>query len=255
MNSLMSIMAELERSGQAFALVTVIDTAGSAPRHIGAKMVVTADTTYGTIGGGAVEKETIEAVREALASGEPRLLEFTLTPETTGMACGGAMKIFLDPVNVAPTLYIFGARHVGYAVADFASKTGFRVVVVDSRPEWATAARFPGAAEVLTGDCVETAKNLQSGPEDYIVILTHSHALDQTVLAAVLEKEYRYVGLICSKKKKVVIFNNLERAGKSGDLLEKVHSPIGLKINAETPEEIAVSILAELILVRRGGKS
>lgn len=255
MNSLMSVMAELERSGQAFALITVVDTAGSSPRHVGAKMVVTPDTTYGTIGGGAVEKETIEAARKALTSGEPRLLEFTLTPEATGMACGGAMKIFLDPVNVAPTLYIFGAGHVGYAVADFAVKTGFRVVVVDSRTEWATTARFPGAAEILTGDCVETAQNLQSGPGDYIVILTHSHALDQAVLAAVLEKEYRYLGLICSKKKRVVIFNNLEKEGKSRDLLEKIHSPIGLKINAETPEEIAVSILAELILVRRGGEN
>lgn len=251
----MNVMAELERSGQAFALITVVDTEGSSPRHVGAKMVVTADTTYATIGGGTVEKETIEAAREALASGEPRLLEFTLTPETTGMACGGAMKIFLDPVNVAPTLYIFGAGHVGHAVADFAAKTGFRVVVVDSRPEWATAERFPGAAEILTGDCVETAQNLPSGPNDYIVILTHSHALDQEVLAAVLEKEYRYMGLICSKKKRVVIFNNLESAGQSRDLLERVHSPIGLEINAETPEEIAISILAELILVRRGGES
>ncbi|HDL86535.1 MAG TPA: xanthine dehydrogenase accessory protein XdhC [Candidatus Acetothermia bacterium] len=251
----MSVMAELERSGQAFVLVTVVDIAGSAPRHTGAKMVVTADSTYGTIGGGAVEKETIEAARGALASGEPRLMEFTLTPEATGMACGGAMKIFLDPVNVTPTLYIFGAGHVGCALADFAAKTSFRVVVVDSRSEWATAARFPGAAEILTGDCVETAKNLQSSPGDYIVILTHSHALDQVVLAAVLEKEYRYLGLICSKKKKVIIFNNLEKAGKSRNLLEKVHAPIGLEINSETPEEIAVSILAELILVRRGGKS
>ena len=247
MADILEEMIRLERSGISYSILTVVKTTGSTPREAGAKMIVTREEAAGTIGGALVEKDAMEAGRAALETGRPELLEFILREGESGMTCGGSMTIFVEPVLSRPALYIFGAGHVGTALAELAGKLEFRVIVLDSRAEWADAGRLPGAADE------NLATRLESTPNDYIVIMTHSHAIDQEVLGAVLEKPYRYLGLICSKRKKSVLFGNLEEAGKPRELLDKVYSPIGLKIHSETPEEIAVSIAAELILVRRGG--
>lgn len=246
-------MIRLERSGISYSILTVVKASGSTPRDAGAKMLVTREEAIGTIGGAVVEKDAVEAGRAALGTGVPELLEFELREDKTGMACGGAMTVFVEPVLSRPALYIFGAGHVGTALADLAHKLEFRVILLDSRPEWADADRFPDGVETRIGPYRDLAPGLESSADDYIVIMTHSHDIDQEVLGAVLEKRYRYLGLICSKRKKSVLFGNLEEAGKPKELLDEVYSPIGLKISSETPVEIAVSIAAELVKVRRGG--
>jgi len=253
MSSIIETMAGLEREGIPFACVTIVEAEGSTPRGPGSKMLVTMDKTFGSIGGAVIEQQAINKARKAISSGKPILMDFILEEDASGMACGGSVKVFVEPMVRKPTLFIFGAGHVGSALAWLASRLDFRIVVLDSRPELAAAENLPGADEILVGPMRDLADSLDTTDNDYIAIMTHSHASDQVVLGAVLNKPYRYLGMICSERKKRTIFDNGEKMGKSREILEKVHSPIGMDINSETPAEIAVSIAAELISVRRGG--
>ena len=247
---------ELRQKSIPVALVTVIETQGSVPREVGAKMIVQLDgKIHGTIGGSKVEALVIKEAREVITSGRAKIVSHDLfdgKEEGTGMICGGAMKFFIDPIDVLERVYIFGGGHVGLHVAFFTKKVGFEYVVIDDRAEFASRERFPEALNLVVDDPGSVAKELMVTDNDYVVIATRGHKDDYNVLRGVIGKPARYIGMIGSRTKRDQIFSKLlTENGVSEDLLKSVHSPIGIAIGAETPEEIAVSIVAELIKVRR----
>lgn len=321
-------LREKLKEGKAFVLMILVKRRGSAPRDIGAKMVLFEDgDTLGSVGGGRVEALALEEAKGVLGTGEGRLLRYTLTAKEVseeGMLCGGEVTVLLDywtkdkeevldklimalesgetpwlllgippsskgcllltkggavgelkgiraevldlsyikrptlleiegvelyvePVLQGPTLYLFGAGHVSKELAPLAKKVGFRVVVVDDRAEFANKERFPTVDEVIVQDFEEASRNLPLGPESYVVIVTRGHEHDYTVLRNVLGFGTKYIGMIGSKRKRDIIFEKLKGEGVPPELLSRVRSPIGLDIGAESPEEIAISIVAELI--------
>ncbi len=250
--TLFSEIVKLERSGAPGVLCTLIEARGSVPQRVGSKMLVRADGTIaGTVGGGALEHAAVQRAREVLERGTPETWSIRLGPDL-GMACGGAVTLFFDPLRHAPPLIVFGAGHIARDLAAMAARVGFRVVVVDGRPEWATPEAFPDATEVIAADPTTVLDRLPFGPEAYVVLVSHSHAVDQGILGAVLDRDWTYLGMIASKTKVETVFRELEAEGADPARLAQVHSPIGLKIGAIDPAEIAVSILAELVRVSRG---
>jgi len=246
-------MAKLASECQDAALVTVIAASGSTPREEGAKMLVRNDGSIaGTIGGGSLEKEAIQKAVKAIKTGKPTRLCFRLTEgEDIGMACGGDVELFIEPVLAEPHLFIFGGGHIGAILCKMARLAGFRIVVIDDRPEYASSSRFPEAEQTLLSDYHGVYSKLTIRQSDYLVILTHGHTGDEVVLEQALSTNAKYIGMIGSKKKNEIIFSHLQQKGISLEKLNTVYTPIGLKIKAQTPAEIAVSILAEMIKVRR----
>jgi xanthine dehydrogenase accessory factor len=249
-------IAELIAEGRPFVLATVIESAGSTPQKPGSKMVVLVDgATRGTVGGGAIELQIIQAARELLQSGETsRVVETHLTHDL-GMCCGGKMKVFLEKHGDAARLWVFGAGHVGREVAALAKRVGFRVTVVDERPEWASRERFPDVDALLLKNPADVARELTGGTADYFCIATHDHPLDQETLEALLRKPSAYLGVIGSRRKAERFKMRLKAAGFSEQELAHVRTPMGLPIQALTAEEIAVSIVGELIQTRRKDSS
>jgi xanthine dehydrogenase accessory factor len=247
-------MAALVAEGRPFVLATVIDSAGSTPQKPGSKLVVLGDGSLrGTVGGGAIEHQIIQAARALLESAEQtRVMETHLTHEL-GMCCGGRMKVFLEKHGAPPRLTVFGAGHVAKALAALAHGVGFRVTVVDARPEWAHRERFPEGVELRREDPADHARALTGGPDCYFCITTHDHPLDQAVVEALLDKPSAYLGVIGSRRKAERFRMRLRAAGAQEPAIERLRSPMGVEIGALSPEEIAVSIVAELIRVRRGG--
>ena len=168
---------------------------------------------------------------------------------------GGQRKQYVEEVGPGPSLVIAGAGHVGQALADLASKLEFRVAVIDDREDYASAARFPAAGECIVGDIEAELRRYPIDPSTYIVIVTRGHARDGQALLAVIDSPARYIGMIGSKRKIKTIFDDLAASGISVDRLARVHAPIGYEIGAVTVNEIAVSIAAELIAVRRNDAS
>jgi len=208
----------------------------------------------GTIGGGCVEAEVWQAAREVMEQEKPRTLTFNLNQDPkydTGLVCGGTLDIFLEPVLPAALLYIFGAGHVAASLYKTAKDTGFDVIVVDDRETYANRERFPEAQEVIADDFERAMERLDIRESAYIVIVTRGHRDDMRVLRWAVGTKARYVGMIGSKRKTIAIFRELQREGLEAKLFERVHAPIGLDIGGVTPEEIAISITAELIAVRR----
>ncbi len=251
MTDLYAQIARLEAEGAPFVVATVIETSGSTPQKPGTKMVVTEQATVGTVGGGAIEQQIITAARALLGATEStRVIETHLTHEL-GMCCGGKMKVFLERHGALPKLWIFGAGHVGTQVATLAAHVGFRVTVVDERTEWARPDRFGEGIRLEVKDPVAVAKVLGGGPDAYFCVTTHDHPLDQAVLEALLPKPSAYLGVIGSVRKAERFKLRLRAAGFSDEALSRVQSPMGVPIFALTPEEIAVSIVAELVRLRR----
>lgn len=247
-------MAAWVVEGRPFVSATVVSVSGSTPGKPGAKLLVLADGSLkGTIGGGAIEQQVIKGALELLsATGGPetRLIETHLTHELA-MCCGGKMTVFLERVGRTDELFLFGAGHVGKELASAAAKVGFRVTVVDERPEWATQERFPDAAAIRVEDPVEVAKGLTGGPGVHVIITTHDHALDQSLVETLLETPSAYLGVIGSRRKALRFRQRLEAAGFPTQAIARLRSPIGLDIGAVTPAEIAVSVVAEFIRLRR----
>ncbi len=244
-------IAALVAEGRPFVLATVIESQGSTPQKPGSKMVVVGDGTLrGTVGGGAIEHQILQAARELLESPEQtRVIETHLTHEL-GMCCGGRMKVFLEKHEAPARLTVFGAGHVARELAALALGAGFRVTVVDARAEWATTERFPGC-EVLLKDPADHARAVAGSPRDSFCVTTHDHPLDQAVVEALLAKPSAYLGVIGSRRKAERFRMRLKAAGADESALQRLRSPMGLPIGALTPAEIAVSIVAELIQVRR----
>ena len=250
-----AVTAALER-GEPAALVTIVSTTGSTPQRIGAKMLVFGDgRTVGTIGGGCYENDAFGKAREAIRTRKPQIVHYELDDDfaqETGLICGGQMDVYIEPIEPSPELYIIGAGHVGFHLARVAHEVGFNIHVVDDREKFANADRFPTAAEIVVDDIPAWIARTQLPPHAYAVIVTRGHTNDLEALRALAPRELRYLGLIGSRAKVARIYDELSRGDMSADALDRVHAPIGLDIGAVTPQEIAVSILAELIAVKHG---
>lgn len=233
------------------ALATVIRVSGSTPQQPGARLLLREDgSQLGTVGGGAIEKAVLEALRKAI-DGERSELFVRDLAQDLGMCCGGRMEIFIEPILPAPRLWLLGAGHVAKPTAALALTVGFEVLVVDEREELNTPERFPGC-QLLLHDPSDALAHSQLDQRDWVVIVTHDHQLDERALDAASGQTARYVGLVGSRRK---VFRLVQRVNlkRQGDVpLDRIYAPVGLDIGAITPEEIAVSIVAELVALRHG---
>ncbi len=237
------------RSG---VLLTVIDVKGSSPGKVGSKMLVFADGEhYGTVGGGQIEYLAIQDALQNQSKSFPWRKSYLLS-EDAGMLCGGKVEILFEPFGYRERLIIFGAGHVGSALAQLAPKANFYTIVVDNRPEYAQAERLPQAHQVLCGDYDQILKELTFDENTYIMVVTHGHGFDQVIADYCLTQPFKYLGVIGSRKKAKTFFKQLAEAGHSEEQIARVFMPVGFDIGAETPFEIALSIMAELIAVRYG---
>jgi xanthine dehydrogenase accessory factor len=248
-------IVRLRKDGRRGAVATIVNVRGSIPSFKTAKMLVRDDgSIVGTIGGGCVEAEVWQAAREVMESEKPRTLTFDLNQDPkydTGLVCGGTLEIFVEPVLPPADLYIFGAGHVAASLYKVARIAGFDVTVVDDREAYANRERFPDAQQVIAEDFDKAVAQLAPGESSYIVIVTRGHRDDMRMLRWAVQTPARYVGMIGSKRKTITIFKELQAEGLAPHLFDRVHAPVGLDIGAITPEEIAVSITAELIAKRR----
>ena len=255
MEKIFEEITRIRSRGGSAALGTVVQVKGSTPREVGSKILIKGDgAVLGSIGGGSLEATICREAMSVLREGKAKMLHFDLTGEEVEadqMLCGGEMDIFIEPILPQPTLFIFGAGHIPHSISKIAKMIGFKVIVIDDRVEFANPERFPEADEILAEDFSAALSRLRINASSYIAIVTRGHQFDEKVLEWAVKTEARYIGMIGSKKKNEVIFAHLLSKGISTDILERVHAPIGLDINAETPEEIAVSIVAELITIKR----
>jgi xanthine dehydrogenase accessory factor len=249
-------LAQALEKGEPVALVTITGSTGSTPQRVGAKMLVYEDgRTVGTIGGGCYENEAFWKAREAIKSRKPLNMSFELNDDfaqETGLVCGGQMEVFIEPVESSPELYVFGAGHVGHFVGKMAHDVGFRVHVIDDREKFANTERFGPGIDVIVDDIPTWLERHSLPAIAYAVVVTRGHRHDLETMRGLLRTPLRYLGLIGSKAKVKRIFDMLREEGVTPDTLRPVHAPIGLDIGAITPQEIAVSIVAELIAVKHG---
>jgi len=238
------------------ALVTVVGAQGSTPQGPGARMLVFEDgAVSGTIGGGCVEAEMARRARMAIENGRPSLTNYDLTPEQAGdegLVCGGRMEVFIEPLSGAPELAILGGGHVARPLCSMAAAAGFRVAVLDDREKYATADRFPEAERVVAAGFDAAAATLRLTPRSFVVVVTRGHRGDAVAIGSCLAVKPRFLGLLGSRTKMVHVFTELIDRGFGSEDLATIETPVGIEIGAETPEEIAVSIVARMIAVRRG---
>ena len=247
-------VAEALRRGDPAALVTIIRAQGSTPQRVGAKMLVFPDgRTVGTIGGGCYENEAFWKARTAIETRQPVVVKYELADdlaEDSGLICGGQMEVYIEPLEPPPALYLVGAGHVSYHLARAAQTVGFKLHVIDDREKFANIERFPDAEEIVVDAIPEWLTQAELPAHAFAVILTRGHRHDLDALRALAPKDLRYLGLIGSRAKVARIYEALEAEGITPEQLRKVHAPVGLDLGAVTPEEIAVSILAEMIAVK-----
>lgn len=255
------LLADLNKNHKAGALCTIIDSQGSTPRHSGSKMVVFPDGTFaGSVGGGEIENRVVHEALLSLEDGKTRKLSYSMVDPKRGDPgiCGGTMEVYIEPLLPKANLVIIGGGHVGKAVAHLAKWLNYRVVVCDDRPEFATPEMNPDADLLLNVPMGEIPDNVEINTFSSIVLTTRGANVDIAGLPELLRKcAPGYIGVIGSRKRWLTTKNGLIEAGISEETISKIHSPIGLEISAETPEEIAVSIMAEILMLRRNasGKS
>jgi xanthine dehydrogenase accessory factor len=256
-------IVRIRKAGQRAALATIVHTDGSIPSYEASRMLIRDDGSIaGTVGGGCVEAEVWAAAKEVIQSEQPRKMTFNLNHEPgfdSGLICGGTLEIFVEPILPPPMLYIFGGGHISVALARVANQVGFSIGIVDDRDTFANAERFTMASEIHTS--YEAAfEKIRPNSATYLVIVTRGHKDDMRVLSWAVGTEQRgfsprYIGMIGSRRKVIAVYKALEKEGTSFEKFERVHAPVGLDIGALTPEEIAVSITAELIAVRRNSEN
>ncbi|HUX40858.1 MAG TPA: XdhC/CoxI family protein [Rectinemataceae bacterium] len=290
---LLTAISEELGAGRSLALITVIETKGSAPRHVGSSMLLLQDGSIrGTVGGGSGEAEAMEAARrcmqgrkalvlevdklgkdvagpEGICGGVTRMLveaidgSSALVPQLNEAAAGRRASLlrtipgggeFEDPLVEADRLIIFGGGHVGLALARLASELDFAVTVCDERPEFAHPDRFPSGVSTLAGAYLDSIARLEIGRGDWAVVMTPDHQHDHLCVRELFRRAPRYLGFIGSARKTRLILEALKAEGGDPATVDAIRAPIGLDIGAETPAEIAVSILAELVAERRGAK-
>ncbi len=245
----MQVLAGRQRG----ALATVVRASGSTPQKPGARMLLRPDgTTLGTVGGGAIERVVVDALREAVQTGESQMVGRDLGHDLA-MCCGGRMEVFVEPVEPAARLIVCGAGHVAKATAALARTVAFDVTVVDDREELNTEERFPGCERCLI-EPPDFLRNTTLGDADWLLITTHDHGLDEKTLAASADQAARYVGLVGSERKVLRVLQRVV-ARRGPIALERLYAPVGVDLGALSPEEIAVSIVAELVAIRHGKKA
>jgi xanthine dehydrogenase accessory factor len=244
------------REHQPACLLTIIEARGSTPREAGAKMLLRADgSIVGTIGGGAVEATAIEHAKAALSSGKSGMTQYSIRgedPQGLG-ACGGEVQVFIEVLRLKPTLLIAGAGHIAQPLAELGYLMGFRTVVCDDRADLLSRERFPHADELLAMDLHHFAKQASITSRTSVVIVTRGHQHDASVLRQAVSTPAAYIGMIGSRSKVRKVFEDLLRDGVPEEKLLQVHAPIGLRTGGQTPAEIALSIMAEIVLVQHGG--
>ncbi|RPJ87361.1 MAG: xanthine dehydrogenase [Acidobacteria bacterium] len=248
-------IVELRRAGRRAALATIVKRLGSTPRKDHAKMLFLDDgSSVGSVGGGCVEAAVWEAAQTAIAQGRAQLLKYELNDddaENEGLVCGGTVEVFVEPLLPNPKLIILGAGHLGRALSNIVQPLGFEVTVLDDRSSFATPERFPGA-NVVCQPFESGLDHLNVNADTFILIVTRGHRHDQAALEQAIQTTARYVGMVGSRRKIALLVNNLLGKGHSPELFRRLYAPIGLDIGSETPEEIAISVAAELIALQKG---
>ncbi len=254
-------VVRLRAEGIPAALATIVGTRGSTPGRATMRLLVLADGTFlGTVGGGCLEAEVYDAAMQVLADEQPQSLQFRLTEKDSpdsGLMCGGEVTIFVEPITT-PVLWIFGGGHVSKALCQVAALAGFRATVVDDREDYATAERFPEAHATVGGAYADAVAKMPIRQNTYAVVVTRGHKEDGVVLQALAERfaagdRLRFLGMIGSKTKQALLYKQLRANGVGEDFLDSVRTPMGAYLGSRTHEEIAVSVVAELIAVRRLG--
>ncbi len=256
MKTIYQALAKIESTNQTAALATIVRSKGSTPRHGTSKMLVYENgETLGTVGGGELERRVHVAALEAMQDGEARYLSYNMSDPSKGDPgiCGGTVEVYVEPILPEPTLLLIGAGHVGKAVVHLAKWLGFRVLVVEDNPEFCTPEHIPGGDEYLNLQMDEIAGRVAVNAQTYIVMATRGADLDAVALPDLLQSKAAYIGVIGSKRRWLAAASLLQERGVDEAQYAHVHSPIGLEIQAETPEEIAVSIMAEVLMIRHGG--
>ena len=242
----------LKRLGRTSAIATIVECRGSSPQKQGAKMLVRDDgSIMGTLGGGCLEADVVQAALMAVKDGNPATLPFELKELEGGLVCGGSVLVYIEPVLLEPHLMILGAGHVGKALTKLARFTGFRVTVADDREAFANRENIPEANDVVVSGFEQVFKDVAIEAGTFIVVATRGHNHDLDAVKAALRTPARYVGLLGSRRKKGILFNALKAAAFSPEDINRVVIPVGLPIGSVTPEEIAVSIMAQIIQKRR----
>jgi xanthine dehydrogenase accessory factor len=242
----------LKNEGRQCALATIVQSTGSSPQREGAKMLVRDDgTVLGTLGGGCIEAEVRQASLMAIKNGSPSTFPFNLTEKHGGLVCGGKILVYIEPVLSEPRLVVLGAGHVGKALSTVARFAGFHVTVVDDREEYANRKHIPHAQDVAVHEFSSVFSSVTTSKDTYIVIATRGHNHDLDALKAALHTDARYIGLLGSRRKKALLFKTLREEGYADEVVNRVITPVGLPIGSVTPEEIAISIMAQIIECRR----
>lgn len=259
---------DLIEQGEDFVIAKVVETAGSTPRKKGAVLMMKKDgTTVGTVGGGLLEAETEKLCRKTFETREKsRIYNFVLDEKQKGaldMGCGGDASVQIDYIDaenpgdfirefkLSSTAYIFGGGHVAYALEPVLRHVDFKTVVIDDREEYANVERYPHAEATVVVDSFDNAfDDIDTDEDSYIIIVTRGHRGDLQVLRQALTKPHAYLGMIGSRRKNRILYDALLEEGFKEEDFQEIYSPIGLDIGSETPEEIAISIVAEIIRVR-----
>ena len=242
----------LKQEGRPSAVATIVQCSGSAPQKEGAKMLIRDDgSTVGSLGGGCIEAEVIQTSLQAIKDDCPLTIPFELTEKHGGLVCGGKILVYIEPILPEPHLIILGAGHVGKALSKVARFSGFRVTVVDDREEYANRDNVPDANDIVVIDFENVFSKVPVDQNTYIVIATRGHNHDFDALKVALSTEAKYIGLLGSKRKKALLFKTLKEDGFAQKDVDRVITPVGLSIGSVTPEEIAISIMAQIIKHRR----
>jgi xanthine dehydrogenase accessory factor len=256
MVSIYRALLDIEETGEGAVLCTIITSSGSTPRHQGSKLLVYPDgRTIGTVGGGEVESRVIKEALEAYQDGKNRILSYNMVNPKEGDpgVCGGSLEVFVEPIHPKPVLVIIGGGHVGKALAYLAKWLKYKVVISDDRPEYCTPEYIPDGDEFYPIPMKEIPGKMAINQFTHIVLATRGSNIDVEGLPALIDSPAAYLGVIGSKRRWLITKKALMEMGIPEEKLSRIHSPIGLELNAETPEEIAVSIMAEIIMLRNGG--
>lgn len=252
-------LLRLRRLGQKCAIATIVQVRGSIPSFESAKLLVREDgSMIGTIGGGCVEAEVWNAAREVIETEKPKHMSFNLGQDAAydnGLICGGQLDVFVEPVIPPPRAFIFGAGHISKSLSKVATLAGFSTTVIDNRESFANAERFPEADEIFAEEYEVVYPKLTINESSYLIIVTRGHRDDMRVLRWALSTSARYIAMIGSKRKVINVLKELEKEGMPRHSMERINAPMGLEIGAISPEEIAISVAAEMIAVRRNPDS
>lgn len=249
-------IAKIIEKQETAVLCVLVKTKGSTPRLAGSKMLVFPDGSIsGTIGGGEMEHRVINEALDALKDGKTRLLSYKMTDPKQGDpgVCGGQLEVYLEPILPQKTVVVVGAGHVGKAVSGLAKWLGYHLIVTDDRSEFAVPEVVPDADNYHTGTMKELVESYTIHDQTYFVLATRGVDVDLVLLPEILKTQASYIGVIGSRRRWETTKKKLLEAGIPEDQIERIISPIGLELNAETPEEISISIMAQIIMLTKGG--